>query len=54
VVLKEPTSLNGGKGLVAGSTGEVGGVEGEGEGGGGEVVVVEKGARTNEHQRWWG
>ena len=33
----EPTSLNGGEGLIAGSTGEVGGVEGEG--GGGEVVV---------------
>ena len=34
-MLKEPTSLNGGEGLVAGSMGDVGGVEGEGEGGGG-------------------
>jgi hypothetical protein len=37
--LKEPTSLNGGEGLVAGSTDEFGGVEGEG--GGGKVVVEE-------------
>jgi hypothetical protein len=33
VVLKEPTSFKGREGLVAESTGEVGGVEGEGEGG---------------------
>jgi hypothetical protein len=42
-VLKEPTSLNRGEGLVAGLTGEVGGVEGEGEGEGGGEVVVEEG-----------
>jgi len=49
VVLKEPTSLNGGEGLVAESTGEVRGVEGEdeGEGGGGEVVVEEENERTS-------
>ena len=34
-VLNEPTSLNRGEGLVAGLTGEVGGREGEREGGGG-------------------
>ena len=46
VVSKEPTSLNGGEGLVAESMGEVRGVEGEskGESGGGEVVV------ENEHR----
>jgi hypothetical protein len=49
VVLKEPTSLNGGEGLMSKSTGEVEGVEGEdeGEGGGGEVVVEEENERTS-------
>ena len=49
VVLKEPTSLNGGEGLVAKSMGEVRGTEGEseGEGGGGEVVVEEENERTS-------
>jgi hypothetical protein len=51
-VLKEPTSLDGGEGLAARSTGEVEGVEGEGEGGGGKEVVVRRWwwKRTNEHQ----
>jgi len=40
-MLVEPTSLNRGEGLVARSTGSVGGGEGEGEGGRGEIVVVE-------------
>jgi hypothetical protein len=38
VVLMEPTSLNRGEGLISGSTGEVGGGEGEREGG---------------EERWW-
>ena len=37
--MKEPTSLKGGEGLIAGLTGEFGGVEGSG--GSGEVVVEE-------------
>ena len=44
-MLKEPTSLKGGERLMSGSTGEVGGVEGDGDGEGrwcGEVVVVEE------------
>jgi hypothetical protein len=44
--LKEPTSLNGGEGLVAGSTGDFGGIEGEG--GGGEVVVEEGESEQNQ------
>jgi len=40
-VLLEPTSLNRGEGLAAKVTGEVGGVDGEGEGGGGDMVVDE-------------
>jgi hypothetical protein len=40
--LVEPTSLNRGEGLVAGFAGEIGGVEGQGEGQG-EVVV----------EKWW-
>ena len=39
--MKEPTSLNGGKGLVAGSTGEVWGVESDGEGEDGGKVLGE-------------
>jgi hypothetical protein len=35
-MLKEPTSLSGGEGLVSVSTGEIGGVEGKGEGGNGK------------------
>ena len=44
-MLKEPTSLKGGEGLMSGSTGEVGGIDGNGNGEGrwcGEVVVVEE------------
>jgi len=37
----KPTSLNGGEGLAAGSTDDVGGGESEGKGGGGEVMVDE-------------
>ena len=46
-----PTSLNRGEELVAGSTGEVGGVEGKGEGesGGGEVVVEAENERRSTH-----
>jgi len=49
VVLKEPTSLNGGERLVSESRDEVEGVEGEdeGEGGGGEVVMEEENERTS-------
>jgi GTPase involved in cell partitioning and DNA repair len=49
VVLKEPTSLNGGEGLVSELRDEVKGVEGEdkGEGGGGEVVMEEENERTS-------
>jgi hypothetical protein len=37
----EPTSLNRGEGLTAEVTGEVRGINGKGEGGGGEMVVDE-------------
>jgi hypothetical protein len=45
----EPTSLKRGEGLVARLTGEIGAVDGEGEGeaGGGEVVVEEKNERRS-------
>ena len=49
VVLKEPRSFKGREGLVAESTGEVGGVEGEG-GGGEEAERRWSRKRTNEHQ----
>ena len=42
--MKEPTSLNGGEGLIASLTGDFGGVEGEGSGG---EVVVEEGEQIN-------
>jgi hypothetical protein len=45
----EPTSLNGGEGLVTGWTGEVQGVQGEGEGSGRKEVVVEENERTSTH-----
>ena len=48
--MRVPTSLNRGEGLVAELMGEVGGGAGEGKGGGEEVVVVEEGARMNEHE----
>ena len=44
-MLKEPTSLKGGEGLMSGSMGKVGGVEGNSNSEGrwcGEVVVVEE------------
>ena len=45
----EPTSLNRGEGLATGWSGDVGGTEGEGEGesGGGEVVVDEENEQTS-------
>ena len=49
-MLREPTSLDRGEGLVPGLMGEVVGGEGERRGGGGEVVVVQEGARMNEDQ----
>ena len=42
-LLTEPTSLNGGEGLVSGLIGEVSSGEGEGEGGVGSGEVVERG-----------
>jgi hypothetical protein len=45
VVLKEPTSLNGGEGLVTRLTRDVGGTKSES--GGGEVVVDEENKRRS-------
>ena len=45
----KPTSLNRGEGLATGWSGDVGGTKGEGEGesGGGEVVVDEENEQTS-------